>query len=249
MQREGLKTSRTAKHSPRRILFFVAALFVVTVVVLGGYEFLLREMHRDGGTDKESARRLRRQGTAGGDSDDASAGTKASASDADVSAGKNDGSGSNPPEDGADSKRGGYRQRKSAVALAPEQKEERRKALARSLLEQRAKAAADGTAISTRLVVDDDWRKDGFAQKPSWWDRYQKVQATQRAQQQQDGKDGGVLQSAASAWNGWEGTDAMDACVCFLLSFRGAGIVARRFDCTTVRGSWAAVRQSGPMLA
>jgi hypothetical protein len=221
MQREGpassLKTTSRGgakQHSrPRRILYFVAALFVITVVALAGYEFLLRELHRDGGTDKESARRLRRTG-----SDDR---TQASASATFGGGNESDGNGSGSPRDSsvdgdskapadaAGTKRGGYQQRKGVVALTPEQKEDRRKVLARSLLEQRAKAAADGTAFSSS-VIDDDWRKDGFAQKPSWWDRYQKVQATQRAQQQEDGRGGGLLQRASSAWSGWKGTDAMD---------------------------------------
>ena len=165
-QRRLPASSKQVHKKRNRIIGLLFVLFLVTVGVVAAYEFMLSDVHAP--AEKSAAQRLRRRRRADRLT---SGGRRRQASDNDTSDASSTAATTLvtfQPEIGVSND--GKRRRK--VALTPEQKEERRKALAKALQEKRAKQEKETDAQGySAKSIDDDWKKDGFAQKPSWWDR------------------------------------------------------------------------------
>ena len=178
-------------------------MFLATLVAVALYSTMLRDVHGDSEQQSPRLRKLKNQRSrmesdAGNSVENGSVDIPVSNVESQI-----------VPRN---SKSTGKKRWARTVEMTDEQKAERRKALARSLLEQRARLAEEAKAAGRPPPSDDDWKKEGFAQKPSWWDRYQKVQRDQRAMTAPKANDNQVdmMKAAAAAFKNWDGDDMFD---------------------------------------
>ena len=221
------KKPRGRVRKNARILQLVGILFCVTVIAIGSFHFLLRDVHTDKGSSvtgklgsavqlqqqQQQQQQQHQQQRLRGNEVSQSGKTKAPTS-------------------------GEGKQGKKSMSIA--EKNERRKALAQSLMKKREEAAKAGDNVEVQVgnqgvrsgprrgprtpgtsAADLDWRKEGYSRKPSWWDRYIKVQQKYERDQSLAKLDSGdVLGAAAIALDGWGDDDDDDeyvllVCLCW----------------------------------
>lgn len=204
-------------------------MFLASLVAVVLYSTMLRDVHGDPGQRSPRLRKLKSQRSRVGNDASNSVGNR---------------SGDSPVVSNVDSLASSVNNKSSTgkkrwtrtVEMTDEQKAERRKALARSLLEQRARLAEEAKAAGRPPPSDDDWRKEGFAQKPSWWDRYQKVQRDQSAAVTAPNIAKGasqvdVMKAAAAAFKNWDGDDRFDRFATECVRFHGMNQITESHHC------------------